>query len=339
MNNRSIKYTAVMLISLMGLNTSITLGQHGSHKYTHGKLKEYTDSLKRTPYPYVLPFFGKGAQERGFDIQRPFGVMLNVGAALNELAITRLAVSTDNVTYTDVTDIVNFTEVTPRVNIASIRPDVWVLPFLNISGLAGYYKSETNVVMDEPADMKFLAKSEGNLWGFGVMAAGGIGPFFISYQYNGTWSYNDKLFNPTFTQLNGVRIGHQRKSHRRPQTALTLWIGAESMIMSQHSRGGLNLTEIVDMTADEQQNASDQLDDWYNNLPLPRQILLEPIYDKLSGMLNDGQDAILYYDFDKHVVQKWNMLAGFQFQFNKNFMVMTEGSFLGDRWRVIVSGA
>ena len=334
-----IGYTVVILISLISLNTSIALGQGGSHKYTHGKLEEYTDSLKRTPYPYILPFLGKQVQKKGFDIQRPFGVMLNVGAAVNELALTRLAVSTDNVNYTDVTDIVNFTEVSPKVDIASIRPDIWVLPFLNISGLAGYYKSETTVVMDEPADMRFLAKSDGNLWGFGVMAAGGIGPLFISYQYNGTWSYNDKLFKPTFTQLNGIRIGHQRKSHKRPQTSLTLWIGAESMKMSEHSRGGLNLSEIVDMTAEEQQNASDQLDDWYNDLPSPRQTLLEPFYDKLSNMLNDGQDSFLYYDFDKSVVQKWNMLAGFQFQFNKNFMVMSEASFVGERWRIIASAA
>lgn len=338
-NKTRIGYTCIIILALTSLITSKALCQHGSHKYTHGRLQEYTDSLKRTPYPYILPFLGKGAQERGFDIQRPFGIMLNVGAAVNELAITRLAVSTDNVTYTDVTDIVNFTEVSPKVDIASIRPDIWVLPFLNISGLAGYYKSETSVVMDKPADMSFLAKSDGNLWGFGVLAAGGIGPLFVSYQYNGTWSYSDKLFKPTFTQLNGIRVGHQRKSHNRPQTSLTLWIGAESMKMSEHTRGGLNLTEMMNMTEDEQQNASDQLDDWYGELSPPRQELLEPIYDKLSGMLNDGEDSFLYYDFDKKVIQKWNMLAGFQFQFNKNFMVMSEGSFVGDRWRVIVSTA
>ncbi len=331
--------TCITLLSLISLDSSIVLGQHGTHKYTHDNLQDYTDSLKRTPYPYILPFLGKGAQERGFDLQRPFGLMLNVGGADNELAITRLAVSTDNVNYTDVTDIVNFTEVSPRADVVSLRPDIWVLPFLNISGLAGYYKSETDVVMDEPVDMQFLAKSNGNLWGFGVMAAGGVGPLFVSYQYNGTWSFSDKLFKPTFTQLNGIRVGHQRKSHKRPQTSLTLWIGAESMHMSQHSRGELNLTEAMDITDEEQQNASEQWDDWYNDLPFLRQQVLEPLYDKISGMLNDGEDAFLYYDFDKNIVQKWNMLAGFQYQINKNFMISGEGSFVGDRWRFIFSTA
>lgn len=330
-------YKALFLIAFLSLNTSIALSQsqQGSHKYTLNKLEQYTDSLKRTPYPYILPFLGKQAQEKGFDIQRPFGIMVTIGQAENELTIDRLAVSTDNITYTDVSDIVNFTKVNPKTEIMSIRPDVWVLPFLNISGLAGYYKSETEVAMDQPADMKFLATSEGNLYGFGILAAGGVGPLFASYQFNGTWSYSDKLFEPTFTSLHGIRIGHQRKHSKRPQTALTVWVGAESMTMSEHSRGSLNLTEMMGMTEEEQQNASEQLDSWYNELPPIRQELLEPIYENLSGMLNDGEDALFYYDFDKSVVQKWNMLAGFQYQINKNIAIGGEGSFIGSRWRAI----
>lgn len=328
-------YKALLLIVFISLNTSIALGQHGSHKYTNDKLEQYTDSLKRTPYPYVLPFLGKQAQEKGFDIQRPFGIMVTLGQAENELSIDRLAVSTDNITYTDVTDIVNFTKVSPKTDVYSIRPDIWILPFLNISGLVGKYKSVTEVVLDEPADMKFQATSDGNIYGFGIMAAGGLGPLFGSYQFNGTWSYSDKLFNPTFTQLHGIRVGHQRKHSKRPQTSLTVWVGAESMKMSETSRGSLNLTEMIDMSAEEQQNASAQLDSWYNELPPLRQQLLEPMYENLSGMLNDGEDALFFYDFDKTVIQKWNMLVGFQFQFNKNIMIGAEGSFIGSRSRVM----
>jgi hypothetical protein len=291
----------------------------------------------RTPYPYVLPFLGKKAQAKGIDLQRPFGVMLNLGVAENELTIDRLAVSTDDINYTDVTGIVNFTKVLPRSYIFNVRPDVWLLPFLNVSGLVGYYTSETEVVMNEPADMKFLAKNTGNLLGIGVLAAGGVGPLFVSYQFNGTWSFSDKLFNSTFTSLNGIRIGYQRKNHRKPQTALNIWLGVESLHMSPHSRGALNLTEAADMTDDELQRASEQWDAWYEDLSPPQKIIMQPLYEEVSGMLNDGEDAYLYYDFDKSIIQKWNLLVGAQYQINKNLMLSSEGSFIGSRWRFVFS--
>lgn len=331
------KVKQIVCTSLIVLCYFSCYGQGGNHKYVHDKLDDYIDSLKRTPYPYVLPFLGKNAQEKGFDIQRPIGIMTNFTFGEQDISIDRLAVSTDNITYQDVTDIVNFTKVRPHINVVNVRPDVWVLPFLNVSGMVGAYNSTTDVWLDEPAEMKFVAHNKGTLAGFGLMAAGGLGPVFVSYTYNGTWSFSDKLFNSSYTSLNGVRIGHQHKNHRRPQTAWNIWIGAESMQISPRSRGALNLSDLTGMTPEDAQNAADELDQWYNELPPSQKLLFGPIYDSVSNWLKNGEDEMLYYDFDKSIVQKWNMLAGFLYQFNKNWMVSTEGSFVGERWRVVLS--
>ena len=311
----------------------------GSHKYTHGRLAAYTDSLKATPYPYVLPILGTKVQKLGFDIPRPFGVMLNLVTGSQELTIDRLSVSTDDNTYIDVSNIVNFTKVEPHINVISLRPDIWLLPFLNVSGLVGSFNSTTDVWLDQPADMKFVAHNQGTIAGFGVMLAGGLGPLFVTYQYNGTWSFTEKLFNPNYTSLNGFRIGHQHKNHKRPQSSWSVWTGAESMVISKNSRGVLNLNDLTGISQEDKQNASEQLDVWFNDLPLFEQELLQPVYERMTGWLNNGEDALLYYDFDKNVEQQWNILAGGQYQINKNWQVMFESSFVGSRWRTVLSGA
>ena len=326
-----------LIANILIFTTTVTFGQ-GSQKYTHDRLGEYTDSLKNTPYPYVLPIYGSKVQKLGYDIPLPFGVMVNVVRGNQEMTVDRLSVSNDNSTYHDVSNIVNFTKVDPHVSVVNLRPDVWIFPFLNVSGLVGRVSSETDVWLDQPADLKFVAHNKGTLAGFGVMLAGGLGPLFISYEYNGTWNFTERLFNSTYTSLNGIRIGHQFKNHKRPQSSWTIWTGVESMSLSKNSRGSVNLNDLTGISQEDKQNASGQLDAWYNELPRPEQILLEPIYDKMSSWLNDGEDAVLYYDFDKKVKQQWNMLLGTQYQFNKNWMLTFESSFIGSRWRTVLSG-
>ena len=51
---------------------------------------------------------------------------------------------------------------------------------------------------------------------------------------------------------------------------------------------------------------------------------------------SDGE-AVIRYGMDKQVKEMWNMVAGAQFQLNKNWMLRSEVGIVGDRKQFLVS--
>lgn len=324
-------------ILFIGLLSALQASSQSTHKYANSELTDFTDSLKNTPYPYILPIWGKKVQARGFDIPRPMGVMVNYSHAEQEARIDRVALSLDGIEYIDVTDILSFSKVRPVVNVVTVRPDVYILPFFNVSALAGYYSTVTEIQMTEPFEYPFTAKPSGPLFGVGAMLAGGIGPIFGSWESNLQWNFSKNWEKPNRSWVNGFRFGHQHKNHKKPLTGWTVWIGAESLTLAPQTLGKVNLSEVSGVSQEDKQQASDQLDAWYNSLGPIEQNTLEPFYNRVSGWLNNGDDTILYYDVNKDVVTQWNMIVGGQYQFNKNWQITAETTFGGTRWRTLLS--
>lgn len=308
-----------------------------SHRYQSDKLKAYTDSLKNTPYPYFFPFMGKEVRKKGFDIPLPWGAMLNYSLAHQAIGMKQLAVGLSPETLIDVSNIVEIPVIEPTVNVVAFRPDVFILPFLGVSGLFGKYYSNTHVEIDYPFDLKFNTKGEGRLLGFGINVAGGVGPIFINYSYNGTWAKGEHDFKSNFTSTNGIRIGYQHKNHRHPERAWTLWLGAEHIHLAPQTLAYVDLDNLLGISPEDKERASQELDDWYNGLPELEQRLFEGMYNSISGWLNNGETDKLYYDFEKYLITPWNVVIGGQYQFNKHWWFTAEGTFGGTRWRTVAS--
>jgi hypothetical protein len=84
--------------------------------------------------------------------------------------------------------------------------------------------------------------------------------------------------------------------------------------------------------------------DWYNGLNPNNPIdqakidiadqVLTPIVERLEN--RDGS-AVISYGLDKSPTQEWNMVLGAQYQFNKKWMLRSEGGFAGDRKSFLLS--
>lgn len=313
-----------------------------SHKHTSADMKWYTDSIEKTPYRYGLPFLGVQVQKLGFDIPYPIGVMLTGTYTQQSITINDLAISRGlDSTYYEVSQIVDFSSVKPLVYEFAFRPDVWIFPFFNVSGLFGYFESNTEVKMDQPFAMTFPSKNSGSLIGYGLMVAGGAGPIFATLGYNQIWSFTETLLNPGISYEAALRIGHNHKNRKDPWKGWSVWIGAEWLQLNKETLGAVNLNTLTGISQEDKQQAADDLDAWWDGPDNPLNPIekkaLEPIKDDIDGWLRNDTDAILYYDFVKEMVNPFSFVVGGQYQFSKHWQVQAEGTFTGERYRATLA--
>jgi hypothetical protein len=256
--------------------------------------------------------------------------------------IIDLAVSDgEDSTYYYVSNFAKFEYVKPFVFNTNFRPDVWIFPFLNVSGLFGYFKSETDVKLSEPFEMNFTAHNEGTIVGYGLLLAGGVGPVFITLGYNQAWSYTAALIKPGVSYNAGLRVGHNHKNRKKPYKGWSVWVGLDWLQLNKESLGSVDLNTLTGISQEDKQQAADDLDAWWDSDDNPlgpvEKKALEPIKDKVDGWLRNGEDAILYYDFTKKMRNPFSLIVGAQYQFSKHWQLQGEGTFTPERYRATLS--
>jgi hypothetical protein len=143
-----------------------------------------TQPSPATPEPHWshLPIWGADAEARGHRIPLPFGVGATFYDAkqpvkVNDLKLGALGASPESTTFVKVHDPI----VSWQQN-ASTRLDVWLFPFLNIYGVAGYTRGNTRgrVTVTGPIfgllnqEVRLLAEFNGPTVGGGITLAGGF---------------------------------------------------------------------------------------------------------------------------------------------------------------------
>ncbi len=341
--------TRIVFLSIM---VTLFWGQLSIAQYPSTKIKDkhqaYTDSLKQVKYDNIFPIWGQKAYEKGFDIPYPTGVMVNYMYIKQGLTIDnlQLGLQTDNldVPLTGV-DFVEFGDNYSTANTVMFRPDVWVLPFLNVYGLFGTGNSRTEVNLKFPVELKSVVEQNVTTTGFGLTAAGGLGPVWMALDGNISWIKPELLDDPVKVQTFGIRFGHNFINKHRPDRNLGVWVGTMSVSLGANTVGELKLNEALPeetwARADEVVN---QYNTWYNSLnPLnpidlkkreAADLVLTPLFERIGAA--DGE-AIVRYGLDKSVTEKWNGIIGFQYQHNKNWMFRTEGGIIGDRKSLLLS--
>jgi hypothetical protein len=292
---------------------------------------KFVDSVSKLEYKYRFPILGEKLWKMGFDLPLPNGLMINYTYGVDDITISNLSVGTDPENLTDVSEIAYFSALNSTANVTTVRYDVWLLPFINISGIGGYVKSETKVNLALPFGATFNAQSNGPLAGWGLVAAGGVGPIFVTADYNMTWTFMPKLDKPSRATIFDLRVGHTFRFPNKNDMNISALIGAQYLKISSASAGFVNLGEALGIPPGEKEQASEQLDDWYNGLPPHEQELFGPIYDKIDGWLNNGKSGDLYYAFNKKLYYPWSMTVGANWQINKRWMGTALYTFLGSR--------
>ena len=333
-----------IILALLGL---FLFSYQTQAQYVSTKIKtkhqEYTDSLKQVEYNYIFPILGQGAYKKGFDIPYPAGAMANYmwmdqGLLIDNL---QLGLKTDDrdIPLTEV-DFVDFGKNTNTSYTVNVRPDLWVLPFLNVYGIFGYGESHTEVNLLAPVELKSVVDQSIRTAGFGIMGAGGIGPVWISVDANWTWNKPELLDKAVRVNVLGIRFGHTFVFENKPESNIAVWAGAMSVKMGADTKGEIKLKDALpDETWDRRDEIVTDYWDWYNNEAGAGQKviadeILTPIVDRLEAA--DG-DSIIRYGIDKQVKERWNGLIGVQYQYNKHWMLRSEGGVIGDRKSFLIS--
>ena len=331
--------TAVLLVVMFTLISTLVEAQNIMKKEINPKYKAYTDSLKKVPYKWRLPIMGQKLRSRGFDIPYPNGIMLNAYFAKQQIILENLAIGTeqDPSTYTDVSNVVRFESIEPFVVGVNFRYDFWLLPFLNLYVMGGYVNSESHIKMALPIEMSFVSHGKGPNVGWGAAFAGGINSIIFMADYNMVWTFLPQLTAPAVAHVADIRVGHTFKFPNKPQSNLTVLLGAQYQKLNPYNEGTVNLSELTGISDEEKQNASGQLDDWYDELPQNQQEIFAGLYNKLGNWLTNEGDSYLYYSFDKKMYYPWSMTVGANYQINKRYTTMAMYTFLGSRQQLVVS--
>ncbi|MEN8788632.1 MAG: hypothetical protein ABF295_03875, partial [Flavobacteriaceae bacterium] len=92
-----------------------------------------------------------------------------------------------------------------------------------------------------------------------------------------------------------------------------------------------------------------EVDQWFNSLTPPQQIVNGPKYEAITRILGaannflfrlddarqNALNSTIQYSIDKKQKDLWNFVIGTQYQLNKNFMIRAEYGFLGSRTQFI----
>lgn len=301
----------------------------------------YTDSLKQVEYNYIFPIWGQKVYQKGFDIPYPVGFMANSVWMKQDLVFTNFQLGFKNEDVDIPLTPAGFIEFGENSNNSqnyTFRPDVWVFPFLNVYGLFGAGSSKTSVNLVAPINLSTEVEQDFSTKGFGMMLAGGVGPIWISTDFNWTWNKPKLLDEPVQVSVIGIRAGHTFVFKQNPKRNIAVWIGGMRAKMGSETSGQIKLNEAIPNYEEKKDEIVDDYYKWYDDLSKPQQIVadqvLTPIVEAIDTTTGEG---IVKYAMDKQTKQLWNGLVGAQFQLNKHWQLRTEAGVVGNRKSLLVS--
>lgn len=332
------------------------MAQYATKQFSSAE-EAYIDSIKHVEYNHIFPILGQKAYQKGFDVPYSAGIMLNnmnmkQGIAISDFQLGFHPVSGNGIALQDA-DFIKFGDNKSVASTTTIRPDIWVLPFLNVYGLFGFGHSSTDIsishlsfpaynqIPDLPINMKTNVEQNIAINGFGAMFAGGVGPLFFTVDANWTWSKPEMLENPLRTQIVGMRVGHVFKNKRQPDKNFGIWVGTMYGNMGGAlSHGSIPLKTLIPPSMGEKRDeVVANYREWYDNLGKIQQGLVNntDIPEFMDKLENWDAGGTIEYQFDRQLKSAWNGTLGCQYQFNKRWMLRSEGGIIGDRKSFMIS--
>lgn len=294
------------------------------------------------PYPYILPILGSKAHQAHIRLPFPVGVMFNTLVGQQDLMLNQMMLgfgNHDNPTppeMIDLDDVVRFEDVSAQTSTFNLRLDAWILPFFNIYGIVGQTKkADISVNLVEPFPLGVTTQVSGTYVGYGLMAAGALGPFFISADLNRTYNYNPRLDEPAKVLISGLRTGPVFRFKSRPEMNISLWTGGMYSHFNGETDGSIDAIELAPDAPGRIDEMQAELDGWYDGLSPVDQLKYLILYNKvnegLSGIKEGIETGYIRYSFNKSIDLPWNLLLGAQWQINYRWQIRAEAQLLGDR--------
>jgi hypothetical protein len=271
-------------------------------------------------YDRRLPFLGRELAGKGYALPLPLGVTVLINNTLQPQEISNAAVAlgkgmTVPPPDTELRELpyVNFTGVEADTISTQIKLDAWLLPFLNVYGIVGYFRSDVDLVVEADLDeafpppicgplqpcgtasQPFRAEASGYSYGAGFTGAYGAEPWFgalsATYVYNDGRNGDDRIISLSA----GARTGRY-------------WSVSESLLLSVYVGADyLDVDQTVNGTT------------------------------RLPGAFPDGDDLNVRYRVDQNNTDKWSGLLGMTFGLRRGIGVIAEAAFGEVSYRYMAS--
>ena len=238
------------------LSTVSLFGQHHGLGFVMNNTP-YQDQSEN--YNGLFPLLGKKMHAKGHQFDAPYGVGIHALYYTQSFTVSDLIIkdSTSRVSITPDTMIQDTKAGEYQV---TIRPNVWILPFLNVYGIAGYTEGEISPELHIPSftlhiedvgslpidttfELKDKLKYHGPTFGLGATFATRIGRYFILADYHYSETNPDdlegKLYYNSFSMKAGIRFRPKKNNHR-----FAMWAGSQYLSNKQTFRGTVNIEEI-----------------------------------------------------------------------------------------------
>ncbi len=292
--------------------------------------EHYADSLKAMDYKPPFPILARKAYKRGFDIPLPYGVGATFFYMKQGIDITNTQIGFNGGTPIDLSDQIVYGDVVNTISVVTLRPDIWLFPFLNLYGLAGYGGSNVVVpiqsVGGNPVDFSTKQRFGVSSLGFGATLAAGFGPVFLTVDNNMNWAKTTLVTKAIPAYTLDIRIGHNFISARHPEQSITVWVGAFMQSIASSTVGHIALSDVI--PTEKAEDLKQRVDD--SKLPQPAKNQIDQAIDNLVSTTVD-------YRLDKTVAGPWNMILGVQYQYNKHWQGRLELGMLGERSQLMLS--
>ena len=246
-----------------------------------------------------LPIWGKAARDKGFDLPLPMGLGLTYSYIHQNMVVSDLIVEGRPVNG------LTFKDAPTTTHTGVFRADVWVFPFLNIYGLVGETSGTTQPVVVFPNGqvVKSAVDYTRFSYGGGLTVAGGYKAFFLTIDANYTTgpivsTKKGQIGDKPIESFTiAPRLGMLISNGGKLGTG-SIWVGGMCLKATSEIRDSINLT----------------------NRPV------------LSNLLD--RDAL---NFSIHVQpkDKWNLVLGGNWEFNKRWSATAEVGGILDRFDVI----
>lgn len=190
-------------------------------------------------------------------------------------------------------------------DVITLRADMWLFPFLNFYGIVGKINGYSETTIDVALDLgtpgnpisivkdaPFRLDLDGNMYGAGVVVAGGYQEWFTIIDASYTKTNLTVIDGGIDSIVVTPRVGYDFTNHGHP---IRLWVGGQYQNIQQTLKG--NLRDLF-----------------------PRELV-----DLIE---QDGETA--RFEVKQELASEWNTVVGFNYVINSTFNVIGEFGF-GDR--------
>lgn len=285
-----------------------------------GRFERLHDAIDST-----LPIGGDWVRKRGYTLPEPYGLGYNYMDMRQNIQVKSIEFS--HLAMFGIRPIpssaiqINAGHTREKSKTNTARLDAWLFPFMNIYGIVGHTKGESNSTVDINScirgrcnefvkGMDFKLKFKGTTYGAGTTLAYGYHDWFGTMDFNYTRTTFDVLDGQinafTFTPRVGYRFTVPATPNGLlPPSHLSLWVGTMYQDVTQDFKGSIS------------------------DLHMPEEVAG---LVRLVDMKKEGRFRV-----KQHLSSPWNVLVGGNYEMTRNFNITTEVGF-AKRNSVMVAG-